>query len=152
MLIIESLTQGPSSSNSGNTCVTSSKSCSNYRGATGSCEFGQFCGTAQFSCFGVPTGFLGGSGSGSGSASSASVVGSSTAESFSSTTTFPEAATSSTSSAVSTSETTPSSSSGSSRLSNPSSGSSASHISILGIFGSSLIGTFVFMILAAGVF
>ena len=152
MLIIESPTQGSSSSNSGDTCVTSSKSCSNYRGDTWSCKFGQFCGTAQFSCFGVPTGCLGGSGSGSGSASSASVVGSSTSESLSSTTTFPEAATSSTSRAVSTSETTPSSSSGSSGSSNPNAGSSASHISILGRFGSSLIGTFVLMILAAGVF
>ena len=65
--------QGTSSGSSGDDCVTSSKSCSNYRGDTWSCKFGQFCGTAQFTCFGVATGCLGGIGSGSGSSEPAAV-------------------------------------------------------------------------------
>lgn len=66
----------PSSSGSGGSssddCVTSSISCSNYRGDRWSCKFGQFCGTVIYFCAGTPTGCLGGIGSGSGSSSSSS--------------------------------------------------------------------------------
>lgn len=168
-----------SGSGSDDDCVTSSKSCTNYRGDEWTCKFGQFCGTAQFSCFGVGIDCLGGSssgsssesdsgsgseiasetGSGSGSRSLSAARSSTAAESSPAATIIPQAATSSVSRGSISLNTgsgpklpTPSSNLGSTDSNNSGLNSSASSNAAFEIFGTIFVVGTGIMMLAAGMF